>query len=76
MKPRSGHDDGRPRDLLETAGAYVILLIVAIVALVPVYYPATDVDVQAQADEHPALVAQPRDEASAASAHTSAPGRN
>jgi hypothetical protein len=75
MKPRSEHDYYRPRDPLETAGAYVILLIVAIVALVPAYYPVSDADVRAQADEHPAVVAQPRDVASAASADTGAAER-
>lgn len=76
MKPRSDHDYYyRPRDPLETAGAYVILLIVAIVALVPAYYPMTDAGVRAQVDEPHAVVAQRRDVASAASAGTSAAER-
>ena len=60
MKPNPEDDYDRPRNSLDTAGAYVIFLIIALVALVPLraHDPNPESATPAVAQAHPVATAQ------------------
>lgn len=73
MKSNPEDDYNRPRDPIDTAGAYVILLVVAIAALLPMHLSDHDSTRQPPAVQRHAAVAQDGDAAANASGEGATP---